>query len=89
MKFRSQLTIFFLSLLHIVLHKLARSISHALHTHTRQQVIATSLVYFKRFFVKNGLESMDPLLVCATCFYLASMVVLVDSRRLIIGLNLS
>ncbi|KAG0046029.1 hypothetical protein BGZ83_008792 [Gryganskiella cystojenkinii] len=37
----------------------------------RQQVIATAIVYFKRFYTKNCVRSTDPSLVAATCIYLA------------------
>ncbi|KAF9582898.1 RNA polymerase II holoenzyme cyclin-like subunit [Lunasporangiospora selenospora] len=37
----------------------------------RQQVIATAIVYFKRFYTKNSLRMTDPSLVAATCIYLA------------------
>ncbi|GJJ69505.1 cyclin-C [Entomortierella parvispora] len=37
----------------------------------RQQVIATAIVYFKRFYTKNSIRSTDPSLVAATCIYLA------------------
>ncbi|KAI8912649.1 cyclin-like protein [Gorgonomyces haynaldii] len=37
----------------------------------RQQVIASSLVYFKRFFSRNTFTEVDPLLVLVTCFYVA------------------
>ncbi|KAI9344807.1 cyclin-like protein [Zopfochytrium polystomum] len=37
----------------------------------RQQVIATAIIYFKRFYVMNPLRHSDPLLVATTCTYLA------------------
>ncbi|KAI8584055.1 hypothetical protein K450DRAFT_221280 [Umbelopsis ramanniana AG] len=37
----------------------------------RQQVVATAFVYFKRFYTKNSYRSTDPMLVMATCVYLA------------------
>ncbi|KAG0000128.1 hypothetical protein BGZ79_006300 [Entomortierella chlamydospora] len=37
----------------------------------RQQVVATAIVYFKRFYTKNSMRSTDPSLVAATCIYLA------------------
>ncbi|KAF9323998.1 hypothetical protein BG006_000946 [Podila minutissima] len=37
----------------------------------RQQVVATAIVYFKRFYTKNSIRSTDPSLVAATCIYLA------------------
>jgi len=40
----------------------------------RQQVIATATVYFKRFYSRNSLKSIDPLLMCPTCVLLASKV---------------
>lgn len=41
---------------------------------TRQRVIATSIVYFQRFYTKNSYASTDPILVLVTCMYLASKV---------------
>ena len=40
----------------------------------RQQVIATATMYFKRFYARNSLRSIDPLLMAPTCTYLASKV---------------
>lgn len=40
----------------------------------KQQVVATSLVYFKRFYVRNSLKCIDPLLLAPTCIFLASKV---------------
>ncbi|GBP22907.1 Cyclin-C [Eumeta japonica] len=40
----------------------------------RQQVIATATVYFKRFYAKNSLKCIDPLLLAPTCVFLASKV---------------
>ena len=40
----------------------------------KQQVISTAIVYFKRFYVRNSLKSIDPLLMCPTCVLLASKV---------------
>ncbi|GJQ76961.1 CycC [Trypoxylus dichotomus] len=40
----------------------------------RQQVIATATVYFKRFYVRNSLKCIDPLLLAPTCIFLASKV---------------
>ncbi|KAK2161234.1 hypothetical protein NP493_1595g00034 [Ridgeia piscesae] len=40
----------------------------------RQQVIATATVYFKRFYSRNSLKSIDPLLMAPTCIFLASKV---------------
>jgi len=40
----------------------------------RQQVIATATVFFRRFYLKNRLQSCDPLLMCPTCLFLASKV---------------
>ncbi|XP_001625017.2 cyclin-C [Nematostella vectensis] len=44
------------------------------HLDLRQQVIATATVFFKRFYSKNSLKSIDPLLIAPTCVYLASKV---------------
>ncbi|XP_065202111.1 cyclin-C-like [Planococcus citri] len=38
----------------------------------RQQVIATATVYFKRFYARNSLKSIDPLLLASTCVFLAA-----------------
>ncbi|XP_071492710.1 cyclin-C-like [Diadema setosum] len=52
----------------------------------RQQVISTATIYFKRFYAKNTLKSIDPLLMAPTCLFLASKVeefgVLMNSRLL-------
>lgn len=40
----------------------------------RQQVIATATVYFKRFYARNSLKSIDPFLLAPTCIFLASKV---------------
>lgn len=40
----------------------------------RQQVIASATVYFKRFYARNSLKCIDPLLLAPTCIFLASKV---------------
>ena len=40
----------------------------------KQQVISTAIVYFKRFYVRNSLKCVDPLLLAPTCIFLASKV---------------
>lgn len=40
----------------------------------KQQVVATSIVYFKRFYLRNSLKCIDPLLLAPTCIFLASKV---------------
>lgn len=40
----------------------------------RQQVIATATVYFKRFYARNSLKCIDPLLLAPTCVFLSSKV---------------
>ncbi|XP_002160308.1 cyclin-C [Hydra vulgaris] len=40
----------------------------------RQQVIATAIVYLKRFYSRHSLKSADPLLLAPTCLYVASKV---------------
>lgn len=40
----------------------------------KQQVISTAIVYFKRFYLRNSLKSIDPLLMSPTCILLASKV---------------
>lgn len=44
------------------------------HLKLRQQVIATATVYFKRFYARNSLKNIDPLLLAPTCVFLASKV---------------
>jgi len=40
----------------------------------KQQVIATALVYFKRFYSRNSMSNLDPLLLAPTAVFLASKV---------------
>jgi cyclin C len=40
----------------------------------RQQVIATGIVYLKRFYARYPLKSIDPWLLCPTCLFLAAKV---------------
>jgi len=40
----------------------------------RNQVIATATLYFKRFYARNSLKSIDPLLLAPTCTFLAAKV---------------
>lgn len=40
----------------------------------RQQVVATATVYFKRFYARNSLKCVDPLLLAPTSVFLASKV---------------
>lgn len=44
------------------------------HLKVKQQVISTAIVYFKRFYLRNSFKSIDPLLMCPTCIFLASKV---------------
>ena len=44
------------------------------HLKLRQQVISTAIVYYRRFYSRNSLGDVDPLLMCITCIYLASKV---------------
>ena len=37
-------------------------------------MISTAIVYFKRFYVRNSLKCVDPLLLAPTCIFLASKV---------------
>jgi cyclin C len=55
-----------------VIHKLARSIASVVKLPIRQQTIATAIVFYKRFYTKNDIVEVDPLLICATCFFVAS-----------------
>ncbi|KAI9505853.1 cyclin-like protein [Coemansia spiralis] len=41
---------------------------------TRQEIIATAIVYFKRFYINNTFYDIDPYLMAATCMYLACKV---------------
>lgn len=41
------------------------------HLKLRQQVIATATLYYKRFYARNSVKSIDPLLMAPTCTYLA------------------
>ena len=43
----------------------------------RQQVIATATVFFKRFYARNPLQSIDPLLMAPTAGTLALLTLLV------------
>eukprot|EP00118_Oscarella_pearsei_P021653 m.244256 g.244256 ORF g.244256 m.244256 type:complete len:173 (+) comp40244_c0_seq78:198-716(+) len=52
----------------LVIQALAESLKQ------RQQVIATSTVYFKRFYMNNSFGSIDPLLMAPTCVFLAAKV---------------
>lgn len=38
----------------------------------RQRPIATSIIYFRRFYLKNSFCDTDPYLVLATCSYVAA-----------------
>lgn len=40
----------------------------------RQQVISSAIVYYRRFYSRNSLGDVDPLLLCPTCLYLAAKV---------------
>ena len=40
----------------------------------RQQVIATAIIYLKRFYARYPLKSIDPWLLCPTCLLLAAKV---------------
>ena len=44
------------------------------HYKVRQQVIATAIVYLKRFYARYPLKSIDPWLLCPTCLFLAAKV---------------
>ena len=55
-----------------VIHKLARSIATLTRAECRQQVIATAIVFLKRFYIKYSMVDVDPLLMCCTSFYMAT-----------------
>ncbi|KAJ2846503.1 RNA polymerase II holoenzyme cyclin-like subunit, partial [Coemansia erecta] len=40
----------------------------------RQEIVATALVYFKRFYINNTYYDIDPYLMAVTCIYLACKV---------------
>ncbi|KAJ2547859.1 RNA polymerase II holoenzyme cyclin-like subunit [Coemansia sp. RSA 1933] len=40
----------------------------------RQEIIATAMVYFKRFYINNTYYDIDPYLMAVTCVYLACKV---------------
>lgn len=58
--------------LHIFFAHLIQSLGENLKL--RQQVIATAIVYFKRFYSRTSLKSVDPLLLAPTCIYVACKV---------------
>jgi len=58
--------------LHIFFAHFIQSLGECLRL--RQQVIATATVYFKRFYLRHSLKSVDPLLLAPTCIYVASKV---------------
>ncbi|KAJ2491546.1 RNA polymerase II holoenzyme cyclin-like subunit [Coemansia sp. RSA 2050] len=41
---------------------------------TRQEIVATAIIYFKRFYINNTFYDIDPYLMTATCVYLACKV---------------
>ena len=44
------------------------------HLKFRQQIIATAIVYFRRFYAKNSFGDVDPILLGPTCLFLASKI---------------
>ncbi|EYC24695.1 hypothetical protein Y032_0013g2055 [Ancylostoma ceylanicum] len=44
------------------------------HPKTRMQVIATAIVYFKRFYARRSYKDVDPLLIACASVFLASKV---------------
>ncbi|KAJ1655659.1 RNA polymerase II holoenzyme cyclin-like subunit, partial [Dispira simplex] len=40
----------------------------------RQEIVATGIVFFKRFYLKNSFYNTDPFLVATTCLYSACKV---------------
>jgi cyclin-C len=52
----------------LVIHGLAQPLQ------LRQQVVATAIVYFRRFYVRNAFRQCDPVLLACTCIYLACKV---------------
>ena len=58
------------------------------HLKLRQQVIATATIYFKRFYARNSLKCIDPLLMAPTSIFLAAKVEecgVITNTRLITG----
>ncbi|KAJ2876538.1 RNA polymerase II holoenzyme cyclin-like subunit [Coemansia aciculifera] len=41
---------------------------------TRQEIVATAIIYFKRFYINNTFYDIDPYLMTTTCVYLACKV---------------
>ncbi len=46
----------------------------------RQQVIASAIVYFRRFYSKYSLKCIDPLLLAPTCLFLATKVEVITNQ---------
>eukprot|EP01126_Amoeba_proteus_P021908 TRINITY_DN22278_c0_g1_i1.p1 TRINITY_DN22278_c0_g1~~TRINITY_DN22278_c0_g1_i1.p1 ORF type:complete len:124 (+),score=17.37 TRINITY_DN22278_c0_g1_i1:93-464(+) len=59
-----KLRIYFVNWLSLLGHRLG----------LRQRVVATALLYFKRFYLKFNFVEVEPGLVCGTSLYLASKV---------------
>ena len=57
---------------HIFFGQLIQAIGEELKV--RQQVIATAIIYFKRFYSRYSLKDIDPILLCPTSVFLASKV---------------
>ncbi|CAD5217010.1 unnamed protein product [Bursaphelenchus xylophilus] len=38
----------------------------------RQQIVATAMTYFRRFYVRRSLKDIDPILMAGTCVFVAS-----------------
>ncbi|XP_075249452.1 cyclin-C-like [Convolutriloba macropyga] len=57
---------------HIFFGQLIQAIGEELKV--RQQVIATAIIYFKRFYSRYSLKDIDPILLCPTSLFLASKV---------------
>lgn len=55
-----------------MIQAIAENLNHFMKI--KQQVISTAIVYFRRFYVRNSLKSVDPLLLAPTCIFLASKV---------------
>ncbi|KAJ1973351.1 RNA polymerase II holoenzyme cyclin-like subunit [Dimargaris xerosporica] len=60
----TQLHIYFANFIHSIGKKLR----------LRQEIVASAIVFFKRFYTTNGFYHTDPFLTAATCLYLACKV---------------
>ena len=57
-----------------VAENMTRELKNAVEGKVRQQVIATASVYLRRYYARNSLGSIDPLLLVPAALFLASKV---------------